>query len=73
MKRFIGLFAATIAAVVPLSVAGASQSHTPAEYNPGCEQVYQGGKPLFDPLIASPGHPITNAIEKNFCGENKHS
>jgi hypothetical protein len=74
MKRFIGLFAATIAAVIPLSVAGASPATTtPADYQPGCEQAYQGGKTLFDALIASPAKALTGPLEKGLCGENKHS
>ena len=72
MKRFIGLFVATIAATVPLSAAGASTT-TPTEYQPGCEQAYQGGKPIFDALIASPLKAVTNPLEKGLCGENKHS
>jgi len=73
MKRFIGLFAATIAAVIPLSVAGASPATTkPADYQPGCESAYQAGKPVFDPLITN-AKPATSAIEKGMCGENKHS
>ena len=73
MKRFIGLFAATIAAVVPLSAAGASPAPKPADYQPGCEQAYQGGKALFDALINSPLKAVTGPIEKGMCGENKHS
>jgi hypothetical protein len=72
MKRFIGLFAATIAAAVPLSVAGASPATSPADYQPGCEQAYQAGKPVFDPMIAN-GKALTSAIEKGMCGENRHS
>ena len=75
MKRFIGLFAATIAAsVLPLSAAGASAAPTrPADYQPGCEQAYQGGKALFDAIIASPLKAVTGPLEKGLCGENKHS
>ena len=74
MKRFIGLFAATIAAsALPLSAAGASAAPKPADYQAGCEQAYQGGKALFDALINSPLKPATNALEKGMCGENKHS
>jgi hypothetical protein len=73
MKRFIGLFAATIAAVIPLSAAGASPAPQPADYQPGCEQAYQGGKTLFDALVASPAKALTNPLEKGLCGENKHS
>ena len=73
MKRFIGLFAATIAAAIPLSVAGASPASTkPADYNPGCESAYQAGKPIFDPMIAN-GKAFTGPGEKAMCGENRHS
>ena len=53
--------------------AGASPAPKPADYQPGCEQAYQGGKALFDALINSPLKPATNALEKGMCGENKHS
>jgi hypothetical protein len=72
MKRFIGLFVATIAVIAPVSVAGAGM-HGPADYNPSCEQAYQGGKALFDALIASPLKALTNPVEKGLCGENKYS
>ena len=73
MKRFIGLFAATLAAAIPLSVAGASPATTnPADYQPGCESAYQAGKPVFDALIAG-AKPVTNLVEKGMCGENRHS
>jgi hypothetical protein len=73
MKRFIGLFAATLAAAIPLSVAGASPATTkPADYQPGCESAYQAGKPIFDPMIAN-GKALTGPIEKGMCGENRHS
>ena len=74
MKRFIGLFAATIAAsALSLSAAGASPAPKPADYQPGCEQAYQGGKPLFDAIIGSPLKALTNPLEKGLCGENQHS
>ena len=72
MKRFIGLLVATIATIAPISAAGASTA-APAEYNPNCEQAYQGGKALFDALIASPLKALTNPLEKGLCGENKYS
>jgi hypothetical protein len=73
MKRFIGLFAATVAAIVPLSVAAARPATTrPADYQPGCESAYQAGKPIFDPLIAG-GKAVTGPLEKGMCGENRHS
>ncbi len=74
MKRFMGLFVATIAAAaLPLSAAGASPAQQPGTYQPGCEQAYQGGKALFDPLISSPAKALTGPLEKGLCGENKHS
>ena len=72
MKRFIGLFVATIALTLPISAAGASTTR-PAEYQAGCEQAYQGGKALFDALIASPLKAVLNPLEKGLCGENKHA
>ena len=39
----------------------------------GCEQAYQGGKALFDALIASPLKAVLNPLEKGLCGENKHA
>lgn len=72
MKRFVGLLVATIAVVAPVSVAGANPS-TPAEYNPQCEQFYQGGKALFDALIASPLKAALTPLEKGVCGENKYA
>ncbi|HVW33304.1 MAG TPA: hypothetical protein VHL53_12250 [Acidimicrobiia bacterium] len=73
MKKFIGLFVATIAATaLPISAAGASTTH-PADYQAGCEQAYQGGKTLFDAIINSPLKAVTGPVEKGLCGENKHS
>ena len=72
MKRFIGLFVATIAVTLPISAAGASTT-APAEYQEGCEQAYQGGKAFFDALIASPLKAVLNPLEKGLCGENKHA
>ena len=74
MKRFIGLSAATIAAVIPLSVgiAGASPAAAPADYQPGCDQIYNAGKPGFDAFIAN-AKPVAAALEKAFCGDNKYA
>jgi hypothetical protein len=74
MKRFIGLFAATIAAIIPLSVgvAGASPATAPADYQAGCDQAYNAGKPLFDAFITN-AKPAAVAIEKSFCGDNKYA
>ena len=73
MKRFIGLFAATIAAsALPLSAAGASAAPKPADYQPGCESLYQAGKPAFDAFITN-GKALAGPMEKAFCGENKHA
>ncbi len=73
MKRFIGLFVATIAVTIPLSVgvAGASPA-APADYQPGCDQLYAAGKPVFDQVIAN-AKDVAAAIEKGFCGENKYA
>ena len=70
MKRFIGLFVATIAAVVPLSAAGAAPA--PAEYQAGCDQLYNAGKAVFDQVIAN-AKDAAASIEKTFCGENKYA
>jgi hypothetical protein len=72
MKRFIGLFAATIAVAIPLSVAAAGAATTPADYQPGCEALYQAGKPAFDAFIAN-GKALAGPMEKAFCGENKYA
>jgi hypothetical protein len=45
VKRCIGLFAVTLAAAIPLSVAGASPATTkPADDQPGCESAYQANR-----------------------------
>jgi len=73
MKRFIGLFAATIAAsAFPLSAAGASPALTPAEYQAGCDQLYTAGKALFDVVITN-AKPVVQPLEKGFCGDNKYA
>ena len=72
MKRFVGLFVATIAAVVPLSAAGAGAASSPSEYQAGCEQLYNAGKAVFDPVIAN-AKDAAASIEKTFCGENKYA
>lgn len=73
MKRFIGLFVVTIAAsVLPLSAAGASPASSPSDYQPGCDQLYNAGKPLFDAFIAN-GKALAQPMEKTFCGENKYA
>ena len=73
MKRFIGLFVATIAAsVLPLSAAGASPAPSPADYQPGCDQLYSAGKAAFDAFITN-AKPLAQPIEKTFCGDNKYA
>ena len=73
MKRFIGLFAAAIVATaLPLSAAGASPAPSPSDYQPGCDQLYNAGKPLFDAFIAN-GKAVAQPLEKSFCGENKYA
>jgi hypothetical protein len=71
MKRFIGLFVATVAAAaIPLSAAGASPA--PADYQPGCDQLYNAGKPVFDAIITN-AKPAAQSAEKSFCGDNKYA
>lgn len=72
MRRFIGLFVATIAVALPLSAAGASPASTPSEYRSECEQFYQSGKAVFDPLITN-GKALAGPMEKAICGEQKHT
>jgi hypothetical protein len=73
MKRFIGLFVATIAvSVIPLSATGASAAPAPADYQAGCDQLYNAGKPGFDAFIAN-AKPVAQALEKSFCGDNKYA
>ena len=72
MKRFIGLFAATIVTVIPLSAAGAGATPSPVGYQPACDQLYNAGKPGFDAFIAN-AKDAAAAMEKTFCGENKYA
>ena len=73
MKRFIGLFVATVAVALPLSAAGASPATTkPANYRPECEQFYQGGKVVLDPVLTN-AKSIAGPLEKGYCGEQKHT
>ena len=73
MKRFIGLFAATIVVTaLPLSAAGASSVPSPADYQAGCDQLYNAGKPVFDAIITN-GKALAQPAEKAFCGDNKYA
>ena len=73
MKSFIGLFVATIAvSVIPLSAAGASSAPAPSDYQAGCDQLYNAGKPGFDAFITN-AKPVAAALEKAFCGDNKYA
>jgi hypothetical protein len=72
MKRFIGLLVATTAVVIPLSAGGASAAPAPSEYQAGCDQLYNGGKAVFDALIAN-AKPVMQPLEKGFCGDNKYA
>lgn len=74
MKRFIVLSTASFAVVLSASAAAAAPAATvaPADYNPGCEQLYQAGKPIIDPLIQSPLKALFGPMEAAFCGEQKH-
>lgn len=74
MKRIVGVLVASAAIVIPGTAAFAgTDSPQPAEYRAECESFYQGGKALFDPLLASPLKPVFTAIEAGACGENKHA
>lgn len=73
MKRFMGLFVATIAAsTLAIPAAGASPDPAPNEYQAGCDQLYEAGKQVFDTLIAT-AKPVMQPLEKGFCGENKYA
>jgi hypothetical protein len=75
MKRFVVLSVAAVTFVLSASAATAApaQSSTaPADYNPGCDQAYQSGKPIIDPLIQSPLKALFGPMEAAFCGEQKH-
>ena len=75
MKRFVVLsvaaFSLTLSAS-PAHAASAAASAAPADYNPGCEQMYQSGKAIIDPLVQSPLKALFGPIEAAFCGEQKH-
>lgn len=77
MKRFAGLFIATTAIVAPATAAFATASApgtvTPAEYRAECNQIFEGGKALFEPLIASPLGAVLKPLEAGVCGENKYA
>jgi hypothetical protein len=73
MKRFIGLFVATIAAsALPLSAARATPALSPADYQAGCDQLYNAGKTAFDAVIAN-AKAVAQPAEKAFCGDNKYA
>lgn len=75
MKRFVVLPIAAFSLVLSASAATAapaSASAAPADYNPGCEQLYQAGKPVIDPLVTSPLKALFGPMEAAFCGEQKH-
>lgn len=73
MKRFLGLTIATAALLLPVTPAFAGGSAAPAEYRAECDQVYEGGKALFDALIGSPAKALLNPLEAGLCGEAKHA
>lgn len=72
MKRFIGLFVATVAVAIPLSAGVAGATPAPADYQPGCDQLYNAAKPLFDAFITN-AKPVAQPAEKSFCGDNKYA
>jgi hypothetical protein len=65
------LFVATVALVLPTLPAGAAPA-VPTDYQPFCEQGYQGLKPLWDAILP-PGKALFGPLEKNICGEQKHT
>ena len=73
MKRFVVLsmagFGLTLSALPAHAASGAA---TPAEHNAGCEQMYQAGKSIFDPLAQSPMKALFGPGEAALCGEQKH-
>lgn len=75
MKHLVGTLVASAAILIPGTAAFAAPDSTPqpAEYRAECESAYQGGKGIFDPLIASPLKPLLTALEAGLCGENKHA
>ena len=72
MKRFIGLLVATIAVGLPLSAVAASASTSPSDYRPECENFYNQGKAVIDPLVNSPLKAVFGPMEKGVCGDQKH-
>jgi hypothetical protein len=75
MKRFVVLSVAAVTLVLSASAATAAPAHsstTPNDYNPGCDQLYQSGKPVIDPLVQSPLKALFGPMEAAFCGEQKH-
>ena len=75
MKRFVVLSVASFTLALSAPAAHAApvpSSPAPADYNPGCEQLYQAGKPIIDPLVQSPLKALFGPMEAAFCGEQKH-
>ena len=75
MKHFVVLSVASVTFGLSATAAAAapvSASAKPSEYNPSCEQMYQGGKAIIDPLIQSPLKALFGPLEAAFCGEQKH-
>ena len=75
MKRSVVVSVAAFTLVLSASAATAAPappSAAPADYNPGCEQMYQAGKPVIDPLVSSPLKALFGPGEAAFCGEQKH-
>jgi hypothetical protein len=74
MSRSFSLLAASAAATLalPLSAAGARRSHTPRDYRPECESLYQAANPVLDHEYQSDRQGIYRPIEVGVCGERRH-
>jgi hypothetical protein len=75
MNRSFGLLAASTAAILalPLSAAGAApRSHTPRDYRPECESLYQVAKPVLDHEYQTDRQTLYRTIEAGVCGEHRH-
>jgi hypothetical protein len=75
MNHFVVLPVAAFSLPFFASAASAGKGPTSAAqagYNPGCEQIYQAGKPVIDPLVGSPLKALLAPMEAAFCGEQNH-
>jgi hypothetical protein len=71
MRQFIGLLTATVTLAIGATAAGADPSTQPAEYRAQCDQGYEAGKAVFDPLFQN-GKAVAGQLEQGACGEQKH-